>query len=72
MACAKRKYIIIYISQWVPQTDHWEVSAEVRRQDVGDTRGERSGVSIRNVVRYDIYRETAGNRGTVGDITTTI
>ena len=56
----------------VPHTDHGEASAAVRRQGVGDDRGRRSAVGSGNAVGDELYRETAGNRGTVGGVTTTI
>ena len=56
----------------VPQEDHREVSAAYRRRDVGDAQGRSSAGSGRNVVSYDQYRETAGNRGKVGGVITNI
>ena len=56
----------------VPQTYHWEASVEVRRRDVGYARG-GSIVGIRgNAVGDDLYRETAGMRGKLGGVATTI
>ena len=53
-------------AHWVPSTDHGEVSALVRRQGVGDTRGGRSTGGSGNPVGNDLHRDTAGNCGTVG------
>ena len=39
---------------------------------MGDDRGRRSAVGSGNAVGDELYRETAGNRGTVGGVTTTI
>ena len=59
-------------SNWIPSTDHGEVSAAVRRRDMGDARGGRSTGGSGNAVGDDLHRETAGNRGTVGGATSTI
>ena len=56
----------------LPKIDHGEASAVNRRWDVGDARGGSSVRSGRNAVKNDIYRETEGNRGTVGSVTTDI
>ena len=56
----------------VPLIDHGEASMEVRRRDVGNTREGRSAGGSGNSVRNDLYRDTAGNRGTMGGITPTI
>ena len=50
----------------VPQEDHVEASAEDRRWGMGDARVRSSTGSGGNAVVDDLYRETAGNRGTVG------
>ena len=42
------------------------------RKDVVHTRGGRIAGDSRDAVSNDLYRETAGNRGTVGGITPTI
>ena len=44
----------------------------VRRRDVGDAWGGRSAVGSSNAVGDDLYRETAGNRGTLGGTMPTI
>ena len=51
---------------------HGEASVADRRRDVGDARGGSSAGSGGNAADDDLYRETAGNRGTVGDVTTNI
>ena len=56
----------------VTQTDHGEASAAVRRGYMGYTRGGRSAGGSGNAVRDDLYRYTAGKRGTLGGFTTTI
>ena len=56
----------------VPQTDHGEASAAGRRQDVGYARVGRSAGGSWNSIRYDLYGETTGNRGTVVGATATI
>ena len=55
-----------------PQTDHGEAIATYNRQDVGDAWGRISAESGRNAVGNDLYRETAGNCGTMGGVTTNI
>ena len=55
-----------------PHTDHGEASAADRRREVGDAQGVSSAGSGRNAVGNDLYRETTGNRGTVGGVTTNI
>ena len=55
-----------------PQTDHEEERATYNRQDVGDAWGGISAESGRNAVGNDLYRETAGNCGTMGGVTTNI
>ena len=47
-------------------------SAAYSRQGVGDAQGERIEVHGGNAVGDELYRETAGNRGTVGGVTTDI
>ena len=54
------------------QKNHGEASAADRRRDVGDARGRSSVGRGRNAVGDDLYRETAGNRGTVGGVMTNI
>ena len=43
-----------------------------RRNDVGDARGGSIAGSSRNSVRDDLNKDMAGNRGTVGGVTTII
>ena len=45
---------------------------EDSRRDVGDARGRSSAGNGGNTVSDDIYKETSGNRGTVGGLTTNI
>ena len=59
-------------THWVPSEYHEEVSAAGRIRDVGDARGGRSTVGIRNAVGDDLHRDTAGKRGTVGGATSPI
>ena len=67
------KEIVYDITGWkVPQTDYGEARAEGRRRAVGDAQGGSSTGSGRNAVINDLYRDTAGNRGTVGGVTTNI
>ena len=42
----------------------------VRRRYMGESRGGSSEVSSGNAVGNELYRETAGNRGKVGGVTT--
>ena len=56
----------------IPQTDHREAIEADRRRRVGDARGGSSVGSVRNAVGDDLCRETAGNLGTVGGVTTDI
>ena len=60
------------IGYMFPQTGHGGASAAFMRQDVGDARVGISAGSSRNAVRNYLYRYTAGNRGTVGEVKTTI
>ena len=53
-------------SHGFPVTDHGEVSEAIRRQDMGDVRGERRTRGIGNPVGEDLQRETEDNRGAVG------
>ena len=53
----------------VTQTDNEEASVTVRRWEVGNDRGGSSGGSSRSAVGNELYRETTGNRVTVGGIT---
>ena len=62
----------IRVAHRVPQTDHWEASTVDKRRGVGDTRGGSSAGSGENAVGDDLYRETPGNRGTVGGVTANI
>ena len=55
-----------------PHIYHGESSAADRRVDVGDAKGGISARSGGNAVSNDLYRETTGNRVTVGGITTYI
>ena len=48
------------------------MSAEDIRHDVGDAWGGSSVVIGRNAVGDDLYKKTAGNGGTLGDVTTDI
>ena len=59
-------------TQWVTSGDHGNLSAVVRRWDVGNTWGERRTVGSGNIVGDDLHREAADNRGTVGIATSTI
>ena len=45
---------------------------ENSRRDMGDSQGRSSAGGGGNAVGDDLYREKAGNRGTVGGITTNI
>ena len=53
----------------LPQTDHGEVSVADGIRNVGDSWGGSSAGISRNAVGDDLYRETADNCGTVGDVT---
>ena len=52
--------------------DHGEASATNMIRYMGDAWGRSSAGSGGNTVGNDIYRETSGNRGTVGGFTTNI
>ena len=54
------------------QTYHGDAIMEDSRRDVGDARGRSSAGNGGNTVSDDIYKETSGNRGTVGGLTTNI
>ena len=56
----------------VPQTDQGEARSAVSIWDVRDARGGRSTGSSGNSVENDLYKETSGNRGTVGGVMATI
>ena len=59
-------------TQRIYHTDHEESSAADRRREVGDTRCRSIVGSGRNAVGDNLYMDTAGNRGTVGGVTTDI
>ena len=67
-------YIIGHLlsSHRVPHTYHREASVSVRIRSVGDARGGSNAGSSRKEVRNDPNKDTAGNRGTVGGVTTNI
>ena len=56
----------------VPSTSHREASEVVKRQGMGDVGGGRRMGGSGNAVGKDLYRETAGNRGSVGGATSII
>ena len=56
----------------IPQTYQREARAADIRRDMGDSQGRSSAGSGGNAVGDDLYRDMAGNRGTVGGITTNI
>ena len=56
----------------IPQTEHGEASSVLRRLYVVDAWVGSSAESRGNTIGNDLYKETAGNRGTVGGVTPTI
>ena len=56
----------------VPSTSHRETSEVVKRQGMGDVGGGRRMGGSGNAVGKDLYRETAGNCGSVGGVTSPI
>ena len=51
---------------------HEEAGVTVSRRDMRDSWGRSSEESGGNVIGYDIHRETAGKRSTVGSVATNI
>ena len=60
------------VTHRLTQTDHGEASTADRRRDIRDARGGISAGSGGNTVGDDLYRETVGNRGSFGGVTTNI
>ena len=56
----------------VPQIYHREASATDRRLNVGDAQGKSSAGNSENAISDDLNKETAGNCGTMGGVTSTI
>ena len=56
----------------VPATDHGEASEEIRRRDMGDSRGGRRTRGSRKPVGEDLHIEMTGNCGAVGGATSLI